>query len=281
MPSSIKEAGDRIGNALSEAGDYLGISDNRIWQGIEEAYDSLQERYCNFEDPKDTTRALAEDIIANPLAVYITQNNLFPGIFWLGGFTKDDEGVYHAKQGPLCLQQYGGYNDPWDVVFDYATSMRKVKFPFEFNGEDYIFWGWMGDYLNLGAGAELGIYVRMGDTEHYLVDRDLAMPMTLKLVDNEGNIIVDYDPNEKEWYHEFLGIEPNKKNWWITGFNPDYQDIDSSNLTATYTVDFTGNEDMFEAFRSKWEGVYDTEGNKWLFNEDTLVATYVFNSKEE
>lgn len=36
--------------------------------------------------------------------------------------------------------------------------MEKAKFEFSSGERDYIFWAWKGDYLNLGAGAELGIY---------------------------------------------------------------------------------------------------------------------------
>lgn len=84
----------------------------------------------------------------------------------------DDDGVYHARQEwSLQSFEYSGYNDFYDTVFHYATSMNKAKFQFsDDDGNDYNLWAWKGDYLNLGAGAEMGIYKRMGDTEHWLVD---------------------------------------------------------------------------------------------------------------
>ena len=36
--------------------------------------------------------------------------------------------------------------------------MQRVKFDFVCNGTSYVLWAWKGDYINLGAGAELGIY---------------------------------------------------------------------------------------------------------------------------
>ena len=42
-------------------------------------------------------------------------------------------------------------------MFDHATSIDKAKFDFTMNGTEYIIWAWKGDYLNLGAGAEIGI----------------------------------------------------------------------------------------------------------------------------
>ncbi len=56
----------------------------------------------------------------------------------------------------------------------------------------YIIWAWKEDYINLGAGAETGI-------------------MELLLTDRQGNIILDYKPEEKQW--------------WINGFNPQKQNV--------------------------------------------------------
>lgn len=40
--------------------------------------------------------------------------------------------------------------------------MNKAKFQFsDDEGNDYILWAWKGDYLNLGAGAKMGICKRM------------------------------------------------------------------------------------------------------------------------
>ncbi|WP_442945430.1 RHS repeat-associated core domain-containing protein [Oceanirhabdus sp. W0125-5] len=135
----------------------------------------------------------------------------------IGGFflqmDVDNDGVYHASFD--CWQQYFGYNDSYDLAFDLGSSMDKAKFQFEYKGQDLIFWAWKGDYINLGAGAELGIYRRleiMGFlTPHWLVDQSLALPMSLTLKDNNENTIIDYNPKENQW--------------WITGFNPKFKDV--------------------------------------------------------
>ena len=77
-------------------------------------------------------------------------------MFYIAGFVRDEKGIYHARQD--CLQQYAGYNDFYDFMFNLGTQMEKQKFPFRYDGQDYILWAWKGDYLNLGAGAEMGIY---------------------------------------------------------------------------------------------------------------------------
>ena len=116
--------------------------------------------------------------------------------------------------------------------------MAKEKFTFKSGGREYIFWAWKGDYVNLGAGAELGIYKRLVvngvSTEHWLVDStNLTFPMSLKLSYN-GEDIIDYNPIDNQW--------------WITGFNPEYKDVAAGELTATFTVDFAGRESMYHDF---------------------------------
>lgn len=163
-------------------------------------------------------------------------------IFYAAGFEIDDDGIFHAR--PEAWQQIGGYNDIYDVVFDYATSMETDKFEFSSGDRDYIFWAWKGDYLNLGVGTELGIYsnesgllgqvdVTSPISEHWLVDTSLTMPMTMSLK-FKGEEIANYS----------------EEHWWITSFNPSYQNKNASDLSVTYTIDFTGNETLFHDFSS-------------------------------
>lgn len=210
---------------------------------------------------KSTTRMLAKTIIAHEFVVSTTQNRDAKILFWIGGFTSDANSIYYARQD--CFQQYGGYNDFYDVVFDYATSMDKAKFMFNYDGEDYILWAWKGNYLNLGAGAELGIYKRLEianmKTEHWLVDTDLAMPMTITIMKNNRVAIANYLPEEKQW--------------WITSFNPNHQGISAGELTVRYTIDFSENIEMYNAFRNS-DVMND---NRWDFNDEEYTAEFNFN----
>lgn len=159
----------------------------------------------------------------------------------------DEIGIYHADID--CWQQKFGYIDFYDIVFDGATSMRNAKFPFDVDGDgeyDYIIWAWKGDYLNLGAGAELGIYRRSDIwADAWKVDKGLAMEMTLQL-DCKGENIINWQPAEKQW--------------WITGFRYDKPHVDRDELTAAYTVTFNSekgaNKTMYKAFKEKWDGEY-------------------------
>lgn len=157
-------------------------------------------------------------------------------------------GIYHADFD--CWQQHFGYIDLYDTVFNAATSMRSAKFPFTVIKNniktDYILWAWKGDYLNLGAGAELGIYTRWRfGYDIWKVDKSLAMAMTLKL-DYKGKTIIDWQSDS---------------HWWITGFNYNYQNVNRNDLYATFSVTFN-NPDMNKAFNNENKN----SGYGWIAN---------------
>ena len=171
----------------------------------------------------------------------------------------DSNGVYHAKFD--CWQANAGYNNAYDFFFDVGTSMNRDKFEFTSGGQDYAIWVWKGDYINFGFGAELGIYKKLTiygfDTPQWLVDKNLSMKMTLTLKDSDGNVIIDYAPDEKQW--------------WITGFNPNYMDIPANQLTAIYGLTFNDKK-MYQSFKKKMK-----LGKKgWTFNDDNYSAQYEF-----
>lgn len=183
--------------------------------------------------------------------VKATQKGWFSKLFYAAGFIRDSKGVYHARQD--CWQRIAGYNDIYDWAFNLGTSMKRAKFPFSCNGKSYIFWAWKGDYLNLGAGAELGIYY--GGGPHWLVDSKLALKMTLTLKYN-GRTIIKYNPG---------------KVWWLTGFNPYYQNVKANKLTAIYTIYFSSRKAMFNAFHKRYKNA-----KGWTFNAKKYTATYKF-----
>jgi len=239
-------------------------------------------------DAEDVTRTIAR-WASKPLGV-ATRNDWFKSAFYEAGFirTRDLKGrsVYHARMD--CLQQYGGYNNFYDTVFYYATSMAKDKFQFTSGGVDYMLWAWKGDYLNLGAGAELGVYKRFEipeikadaslevagakasvslettgmKTDHWLVDQSLSMHMTLSLF-YKGQEIIKWDPAKDTAY-------PSDKVWWVTGFNPDFTEVDAKHLTAIYTVTFNTKQ-MYEDFYKTWK-----EDIRWSFDPTTNTARFVF-----
>ena len=158
----------------------------------------------------------------------------------------DDNDVYHASFD--CWQQYFGYNDLFDIVFDLGTTMEFGKFVFECNDVVYAIWLWKGDYINLGAGAEIGIYY--GGPLIWFVDKSLAMSMSMSVIYDGLEIINHSDIH-----------------WWLTGFDPSHKDININSLSASFTIKFQRLE-MFWAF------YYDPDSYGWLFDKIALSATY-------
>ncbi|EPR11481.1 DUF4474 domain-containing protein [Ruminiclostridium papyrosolvens] len=224
---------------------------------------SLYENFSKNDNMKwnDKIMDAAKDTSLYKSFVKKTQSGAWQELFEVGGFDRDKNGVYHAQQD--ALQQYGGYNDLYDIVFYLATDMGRKKFPFKVgekgNEKEYIVWLWKGDYLNLGAGAETGIYT--GGEPHWFSDVDNAMPMTLSLRDKDGNSIFEWDPQ--------------KKNWWCTGFNPKYQNVKAADLISVGTIDFSQHLDMWESFYNQ----YKFNRKVWSFDTSKHIATYKWEGK--
>lgn len=193
----------------------------------------------------------------------------------------EEDGIYHADFN--CWQSIFGYNDFYDAIFDLGTEMDKFKHDFYDKNDDgltdFILWGWRGDYWELGAGAELGIYRRLGKSSLWYVDKNLAIDMTMRLdyrtnVESENwRTIIDWDPKASPNYPD--------KQWWITGFNPQYVDqiYDKRQLRATFTVKFDtiGYDSTFDtqlrnSFRRRWV----EKEPVWTYTSSTGLFSYQF-----
>lgn len=214
----------------------------------------------DIDDIKNFTRGTVQYLSTNPLAKWAAQNGIFPNE--TVGFTFDKStGLYHATfdcpQGSWFDGNLG-YNDLYDVVFDFGTEMQRGKFEFSSGGKDYALWAWKGDYLNMGAGCELGIYTKadgiLGKAGHYKVDKSLAMYMTANLTLSDKNV------------GAFAGYH-----WWATSFNPSVQDADPNELTAQFTVNFKDKQ-MYQDFKNAWEN----PKSPWTFNDSTQSVTLEF-----
>lgn len=177
------------------------------------------------------------------------------------GATSDQNGIYHIDQDYWQSISIVGYNDLYDKAFGVGVGMTghtvsRNKFPFTTkDGTDYIIWMWKGDYINLGSGAEVGIYEESEIPGHWLTSKENSMPMSLRLEEiDSGEVLFDYHPSENQW--------------WINGFDPSNQNAFASNLQLTVTIDFSGNPDLYKAFKEVWEG------QGWVFDE--MQATYIW-----
>ncbi len=214
------------------------------------------------EGLKGFSRFYIDKKVENPIFVYATQQGWLPKTFEFFGFPREND-VYHTRQD--AIQRFFGYNSAYDVIFDWGTNMKATYFNFATQDKEYIIWAWKGDYLNLGAGSELGIYtdpiyINSSNPDpmkaQWRVDTNLAMPMTMSLYSGE-NLIFRYAPSEEQW--------------WIAGFNPNFPDIDVDSLTAIYTIDFSDCTDIYNALKSQYLGQ-----TGWVFDDDNYIALYSF-----
>jgi len=231
---------------------------------------------------KEVTRGLANSVIDNQVAVFLSEHpelNIpfsevnVGDVFKAFGFSHDKKGYYHSTFN--CWQQIGGYNYLYDDVFDAATCMRTDHFDFVLNNRKYRIWAWKGDYMNLGAGAEMGIYSNETEMpfvgteistpveDQWLVDKKLALKMSLVLKDKEGNLIGEYKPDQKQW--------------WVTSFNPRVQSESPDDMTASYTIDFSDSQEHKELF-SQFEknNKYLIHNGKLVFDDKNYKVEYVF-----
>lgn len=181
-------------------------------------------------------------------------------------------GIYHANFN--CWQKNVGYDDFYDEVFDNGTSiagrkrMERHKYEIDVNADkipDYILWAWKGDYYNLGAGCELGIYERVIDEDYGIVWRcatSKAFNCDVKLeLKNISTPIINWNND-------------GNKHWWFTGFNSNYQfpllwNIDD--LTATFEVTFNNfnsqgeNDKFYNEFYDRYSRNHNNSSLDWKY----------------
>lgn len=195
----------------------------------------------------------------------------FGMVFDPAGFTIDNTGVYHAKVD--CWQAYVGYCYTYDFVFDKATDMLAEQFEFKYGGQNHIIWTWKGDYLNLGAGGEVGIYKSLfkNGRHLYYVDKSLAMTMAL-IVINKKNVRSLDDLTDDDIVFTYA---PDEKQWWITGFNPKFQNTKAKDLSLFCWITFNDSA-MFNDFYKIYSKSTNKKSKYWVLIKDIDTALLFF-----
>ncbi len=260
-------------------GSFLGEMSRREYDNGYSVFDLANQISTNGLTSEESTKMIGDMIVSNRFWDAATQNGWYPDLFDFGGFFQSTEGVWHARQD--CLQQFGGYREFYDDVFNRFTSMEREKFEFESGGKEYVLWAWKGNYLNLGAGAEMGIYQRTldidalaghggregpsidlidGNQKHWFVNRNLTLPMSLRL-DYRGETIINYNDDMSQDF------------WWVTGFNSNYQGnhITRDTLRATFVQDFSQYPELFKDFYNEYQ---NSPG--WKFDTDKYIGSFNF-----
>lgn len=174
-------------------------------------------------------------------------------------FVPDDKGIaYHSQ--PNTWQRDFGYNEFYDQVFKIGTNdnMGARNVIFDVDGTDYALWFWKGDYWQLRSGAEIGLYTY--STTHSGVDQydaiDYELPMSLYLYNyySSSNI-----KNVFSW-------TPIVEQWWITGFNPSFEEPSPDKMVSIGSIDFSSKPNVYNALKSQ-----ATNENSLIFGDDYTI----------
>ncbi len=147
---------------------------------------------------------------------------------------------------------------------------------FDYNGDEYRFWLWRGNYLNLGTGAEIGLYYKPQNIneieddfakEYYSyanengIDLWAASPVRLKI---ELNL---YSKDTGE-FRPISNWHPNEYQWWITTFNYHEPNPRFEDLYVVAKICF-GDGDISDV-------KYNLEELYYRFKENQISNTYEY-----
>lgn len=178
-------------------------------------------------------------------------------------------------------QKFWGYNDVYDDAFNTAVEgrMRREKFECSPRGNsDHIVWIWRGDYINLGSGAEIGIYNNpekittkinrfanekiKREVESWrkdVADRIKGFYLSIPDIGQLNFIHWDsvpfeipmtislYDYKAPYTVDTLFLWRPTQPQWWITGFNPIKKKPDPKDLVVIGTLDLKNKIDFYDA----------------------------------
>ncbi len=215
---------------------------NSFWNSAKKYYNSAKSYVKKFvKNPKKTSAELIRKGVDSWKNSWFGKSfygltktgksKLVNGLLALGGFERDKENnsIFHAKD--KCAQKLFGYNDFYDFAFESGTNIskpRKYQFcdenDYKFNMKrQYVIWAWKADYLNLGAGCEVGFYNTYGSTKHYFFVQKLFTELKMKYNKKSVNV-----------------YRPKSHSWWITIFDAGNQEnVDPSKIGVRCIADLT------------------------------------------
>ena len=170
-------------------------------------------------------------------------------------------------------QKQFGYNDLFDDVFKVATNgnMRNEQLYFkDIKNHEHVIWLWCGDYLTLGTGAEIGIYKK--NTSEKLSDYDLEhwdavnfeLPMTLHLYNYYNNDKIEH----------IFSWKPQNTQWWITGFNPNYNQPNANKEVVIGSIDFSTQKQMYKSLKE--ENINNLSVKDFLIFDDNNYTLWIY-----
>ena len=182
-------------------------------------------------------------------------------------------------------QGLAGYVKTYDSIFHKFTSSDHDKIKI---GKDYTIWTWKGDYLNLGAGGEIGIYKGTGDLVKTTMSDHLGVSMSME-------VLAEYK-NSKDWSYtlnpseaktiqvekSLVNYSPKGESWWLTGWNPLEQGYKYNDLTLKGTLDFSANDEtrrMYNDLKASYNEQKRSggiKGNMSFSDNNDYIVNYIW-----
>ena len=158
---------------------------------------------------------------------------------------------YTTVEGNEMWQSQVGYDELYDFFFSLGGPIERIRYKFSegtgSNTKYYAIWLWKGDYWNLGAGAEIGIYYTgnedNAENNFYVIDTSLTLHVHMVIKYNELGFI----PLTLNDFHQ--------TNWWVCSFTPSIQFPNVDWIDVDLDVRFTGNNyyKLMRPFFNEWE----------------------------
>ena len=155
---------------------------------------------------------------------------------WGSGLEFDFDN-YIARLSPGNKNKRYGFNIFYDIFSPLALMfLDTVRFPFEYNGKEFMIQIWKGSYYLISNGGEISIYERpLGRFLQWDASEDTNLDMTMRIY-QKGELFLDFGPY---------------RTWWLGGFrfgNPFRLPVVSANkLRMTGTIIFE-DQAMLDAF---------------------------------
>ena len=232
--------------------DWADMADILLKKGLRDIYVALLETQWEniyqviaiYSSRKGEVNWYASEIGYNSETGLFFDLNNKSGLFGLG--YEYEAGEFLIRTSALeSWHRRLGYHIFFDMLAPVSgTNIDTLRFPFEYNGRDYMVQIWKGIYFLFANGAEIGIYEKPKGRPIFWDSLDTEMDISMKVY-RDGEMLFDYGTQHS---------------WWLGGFRigPPYAQAASRNLGMTGSIAF---EDpaMLEAFLASFEKNKDSK----------------------
>ena len=133
-----------------------------------------------------------------------------------------------------AIQKYAGYNSIYDSAFGLVCDENLFISKFKYGGQSWMVEGWKGNYLNMGVGAEIGVYQldggvlgRIGSGQYWPVSGSDMLYMQYYMYNRSPGAVADDLLFRRAGTH-----------WWLNGFRPGIGVIDAKYINLQGSITF-------------------------------------------